>query len=167
MVMRGVPFFLQCAEIRAIYRGASDSDKKGCGRMNIDVILIPFFAEVIVGERTDKVLELQFSALRQLQAVLHYYEQRGYSEKLIGAIAEQKGQMIITTTTKAEMEKVLHPSAPHYNGNEFVPDKYLIPEEELICWSETSLRGPLIRPAMKRYMELFQRLYPDEAKDLL
>ena len=160
MVMRGVPFFLQCVEIRAIYRGASDSDKKGCGRMNIDVILIPFFAEVIVGERTDKVLELQFSALRQLQAVLHYYEQRGYSEKLIGAIAEQKGQMIITTTTKAEMEKVLHPS-------EFVPDKYLIPEEELICWSETSLRGPLIRPAMKRYMELFQRLYPDEAKDLL
>ena len=62
------------------------------------------------------------------------------------------------------MEKVLHPPAPYYNASVFVADKYLIPEEELICWSETSLRGPLIKPAMKRYMELFQLFYPDEAK---
>ena len=135
--------------------------------MNIDVVLILIFVQVIMGERTDKVLALQFSALRELQVILHYYEQRGYSPELIGAIAEKKGQMIITTTTKAEMEKVLHPPAPHYNGSVFVADKYLIPEEELICWSETSLRGPLIKPAMKRYMELFQQFYPDEAKTLL
>ena len=159
-----VLFFLLCAEFRVIYKVESNSDKKGCGLMNIDVVLILIFVQVIMGERTDKVLALQFSALRELQVILHYYEQRGYSAELIGAIAEKKGQMIITTTTKAEMEKVLHPPAPYYNASVFVADKYLIPEEELICWSETSLRGPLIKPALKRYLELFQQFYPDEAK---
>ena len=47
--------------------------------MNIDVVLILIFVQVIMGERTDKVLALQFSALRELQVILHYYEQRGYS----------------------------------------------------------------------------------------
>lgn len=41
--------------------------------MNADIILIPYFAEVIVGDRTEKVQALQFSALRQLQARLRYY----------------------------------------------------------------------------------------------
>ena len=132
--------------------------------MNIDVVLILIFVQVIMGERTNKVLALQFSALRELQAILHYYERRAYSAELIASIAEKKGQTIITSTSKAEMEKVLHPPAPHYNGSVFVADKYLIPEEELICWSETSLRGPLIKHTMKRYMELFQQFYPDEAK---
>ena len=38
--------------------------------LDIEVALIPYFAEVIVSEKPDKVLELQFSALRQLQARL-------------------------------------------------------------------------------------------------
>lgn len=63
--------------------------------MNADIILIPYFAEVIVGDRTEKVQALQFSALRQLQARLRYYADRGYSEKLINAIAEKKAEMIM------------------------------------------------------------------------
>ncbi len=45
--------------------------------MNADIILIPYFAEVIVGNKPEIVQTLQFSALRQLQARLHYYDQRG------------------------------------------------------------------------------------------
>lgn len=135
--------------------------------MDVDVILIPFFAEVIVGDKPEKVQSLQFTALRQLQARLHWYSERGYQDKLINAIAEKKSEMIMRTTTKAEMEKVLHAPAPHYTGAGFVTDQYCVPEEELIGWSETSLRGPLIPAGLKRYMELFKLVFPEETHSVM
>ena len=135
--------------------------------MDADVILIPYFAEVIVGDKSEKVQSLQFTALRQLQARLHWYSERGYQDKLINAIAEKKSEMIMRTTTKAEMEKVLHAPAPHYTGAGFVTDQYCVPEEELIGWSETSLRGPLIPAGLKRYMELFKLVFPEETHSVM
>ena len=135
--------------------------------MDADVILIPYFAEVIVGDKPEKVQSLQFTALRQLQARLHWYSERGYQNKLISAIAEKKSEMIMRTTTKAEMEKVLHAPAPHYTGAGFVTDQYCVPEEELIGWSETSLRGPLIPAGLKRYMELFKLVFPEETHSVM
>ena len=135
--------------------------------MDVDVILIPYFAEVIVGDKPEKVQSLQFTALRQLQARLHWYSERGYQDKLISAIAEKKSEMIMRTTTKAEMEKVLHAPAPHYTGTGFVTDQYCVPEEELIGWSETSLRGPLIPAGLKRYMELFKLVFPEETHSIM
>ena len=135
--------------------------------MDVDVILIPYFAEVIVGDKPEKVQSLQFTALRQLQARLHWYSERGYQDKLINAIAEKKSEMIIKTTTKAEMEKVLHAPAPHYTEAGFVTDQYCVPEEELIGWSETSLRGPLIPAGLKRYMELFKLVFPEETHSVM
>lgn len=135
--------------------------------MDVDVILIPYFAEVIVGDKPEKVQSLQFTALRQLQARLHWYSERGYQDKLINAIAEKKSEMIMRTTTKAEMEKVLHAPAPHYTGAGFVTDQYCVPEEELVGWSETSLRGPLIPAGLKRYMELFKLVFPEETHSIM
>lgn len=135
--------------------------------MDVDVILIPYFAEVIVGDKPEKVQSLQFTALRQLQARLHWYSERGYQDKLINAIAEKKSEMIMRTTTKAEMEKVLHAPAPHYTGAGFVTDQYCVPEEELIGWSETSLRGPLIPAGLKRYLELFKLVFPEETHSVM
>ena len=135
--------------------------------MDVDVILIPYFAEVIVGDKPEKVQSLQFTALRQLQARLHWYSERGYQDKLINAIAEKKSEMIMRTTTKAEMEKVLHAPAPHYTGAGFVTDQYCVPEEELIGWSETSLRGPLIPAGLKRYIELFKLVFPEETHSVM
>ena len=66
------------------------------------------------------------------------------------------------TSSKSEMEKVLKPHAPHYNGNEFFPDKYNVLEEELICWSETSLKSPLNDAGNKRYMQLFSEVFPED-----
>lgn len=64
-------------------------------------------------------------------------------------------------TSKTEMEKMLNPHCPTYNGNEFIPDKYNIPEEELICWSQTSLKAPLNDAGFKRFMEVFKLVLPD------
>jgi len=132
-----------------------------------DIVLIPYFAELICDEgKPAKVRELQFFAFRQLGAILRFYEQRGYLDRLIIAIGEKKAEMILATTSKAAMEKLLKPSCPHYTGAGFVPGEYSVPEEELICWSETSLRGPLTNHAHKRYMALFREVFPEQAEAL-
>ena len=130
-----------------------------------EVSMIMHFAELITKEGIPpRVQELQFTALQELQAQLQYYAKHGYHKRLITGIAEKKGAMILKTTSKADMDRVMHPRPPHYNGTEFVPDEFSIPEEELICWSETSLRAPLNSAGLKRYMALFKEIFPQESE---
>ncbi len=132
---------------------------------DVEVSMIMHFVELITKESIPpRVQELQFTALRELRAQLHYYAQRGYHKRLISGIAAKKGALILNTTTKADMDKVMPPKPPHYNGTEFVPDEFSIPEEELICWSETSLRAPLNSAGLKRYMTLFKEIFPNESE---
>ena len=86
--------------------------------------------------------------------------------KLLYAIAEKKCRMIGSITSKSEMEQVIRPRCPHYDGNRFIPDAYSVPEEELICWSETSLKAPLNAAGFQRYMELFKQILPEESRKL-
>ena len=130
-----------------------------------EVTMIMHFAELITKEDIPpRVQELQFTALRELQVQLQYFASRGYHKRLIRGIAEKKGALILKTTSKADMDKVMYPRPPHYNGAEFVPDEFSIPEEELICWSETSLRALLNSAGMKRYMTLFKEIFPQESE---
>ena len=129
---------------------------------DFSLVLIPFFAELIAGDMPDKVRSLRFSALREVQRYLAHYRKLGFVPRLLCAIAHKKGELISGISTKAEMERVVHPQVPHYNGSKFVPDEYMVPEEELICWSETSLRAPLNEAGFNRYMELFRQVMPDE-----
>ena len=131
-----------------------------------EIVMIPFFAEIITADIPDHIRGLRFDALKVLQSHLRLYEKLGYMPKLLCAIAEQKCERILAVTAKSEIEKILKPSCPHYNGAEFVPDDYSVPEEELICWSETSLRAPLNAAGFKRYMELFRQVFPDESKEI-
>lgn len=49
------------------------------------------------------------------------------------------------------------------NGCEILPkNKWVIPEEELMLWSKTSLVAPLNDMGFKRYMKLFEELFPVE-----
>lgn len=128
------------------------------------LFLIPILAEIICEDVTDRVRELHISAYQQLQSHLSFYKKRGYCEKLLCGIAKKKGNLILKTTSKTEMGKLMKPHPPHYNGGEFIPDRYHIPEEELICWSETSFLGPLIEPAYKRYLQVFKEVFPKEAE---
>lgn len=77
------------------------------------LILIPYFAEVVVDEdMNDKVRELRFTALKTLQGQLNYYKKLGYIDELINGIAEKKAEMIMQATSKTEMDRVLKPHAP-------------------------------------------------------
>ena len=65
--------------------------------------------------------------------------------------------------SKAEIKKIMEPSEPVFNGVVLFTDPYLLPEEELICWSEVSLRTSLNKYGVKRYQETF-RLGVSKAK---
>ncbi len=126
------------------------------------IVMIPLYATVIADDMPDHHREMRFLALREMSRYLHHYENLGYMQKLLCVIARKKGAMILKTTSKADMQRILKPRCPHYDGNRFVPDPFSVPEEEMICWSETSLKAPLMEEACRRYMELFQQVLPEE-----
>lgn len=129
-------------------------------------VIISCIAEIAVSDAADWVKQLRLGAIGSLQRCLRYYRQLGYMPKLLYAIAEKKGRMIGSITSKSEMEQVIRPRCPHYDGNRFIPDAYSVPEEELICWSETSLKAPLNAAGFQRYMELFKQIFPEESRKL-
>lgn len=112
---------------------------------------------------SDRVKDIRLEGLKQLGSFLTYYTRQGYRFELITAIAEKKSKMIKEATTKAEIDKIVKPRIPYFNGNKFVPDKYIVLEEEMICWSEASFVAPLNDIAFQRYMELLKEILPEQA----
>lgn len=130
------------------------------------VVIAPYIAAIVVSDDSEKICDLRLWAIKEMQQYLWHYEKLGYMPKLLCAIARKKCEMLLTLATKAEIERIIRPRCPQYDGNQFIPDKYSIPEEELICWSETSLRAPLNEAGFKRYLELFRQVLPDESRAL-
>ncbi len=130
------------------------------------IVMLPYFAELIVADMPDSVRNLCFDAMRQVQDYLHHYEVLGYMPGFLCVIAEKKCRYIMAATTKADMEQIIKPHCPHYDGNRFIPGPYSIPEEEMICWSETSMKEPLTSVGLGRYLELFHQVFPEESKFL-
>lgn len=76
-------------------------------------------AKVLLDEKTeDKIKQLRLSAIKALSQCLQLYRRRGHRIDLINAIAEKKCKMILQTTFKAEMDRIMNPDSPKYNGNE-------------------------------------------------
>lgn len=86
---------------------------------------------------------------------------------MVFGILKRKGMMILCTTSKSELERIIKPRCPHFDGNKFVPDEYHVPQEELIAWSETSLKAPLNQAGHNRYLELFQMIFPKKYEELM
>lgn len=138
-------------------------------RDNVDytLVLLPFFAEMCTKPaESEKITKLRKEAIWQLYRQLAKYKQEGYMESLLSAIARKKADMIMSITSKTEMEKLMNPRPPYFDGNRFIPDEYHIPEEELIAWSETSLSVHLKDAGFRRYKELFMQILPEQAKEI-
>ena len=126
-----------------------------------------FIAKLIANfDIPTKVKKLRISAFKTIRSRLNAYKEHGYNISLLNTIAVKKGEMIMETSSKTEMEKVVKASCPNYNGNRFIPDKYNVPEEEMIGWSLASLRAPLNEAGFNRYMELFEQVYPEKYKEI-
>ena len=130
--------------------------------MDFEMILFFAFAEIMMDEESsDALKELRLEALKKLHRNLSHYQNLGYISQLTTAIAEKKCRMIKEATSRSQMMKFLKPRCPHYDGSKFIEDHYIIPEEELICWSHTSLRAPLNSIGAARFKEVFQRVFPN------
>lgn len=130
--------------------------------MDFEMILFFAFAEIVMDEDTsDALKELRLKALKKLHRSLSHYQNLGYISQLTTAIAKKKCQMIKDSTTKTQIESFIKPRCPHYDGSKFVEDPSIVPEEELICWSHTSLRAPLNSIGAARFMEAFRRVFPN------
>ena len=130
--------------------------------MDFEMVIFFAFAEIVMDETaTDDLKSIRIDALKKVQRSLNHYHHLGYIPELTRAIAEKKCRMIKEATSKSEMEKFLQPRCPRYDGEKFIEDPYIIPEEELICWSYASLRFPLNNIGAARFQEVFKRVFPD------
>ena len=130
--------------------------------MDFEMVIFFAFAEIVMDEdASDDLKSLRIDALKKVQRSLNHYHHLGYIPELTRAIAEKKCRMIKEATSKAEMQKFLQPRCPRYDGEKFIEDPYIIPEEELICWSYASLRFPLNSIGAARFQEVFKRVFPD------
>ena len=128
------------------------------------ITLIPYYAQVIAEDGiADTVRQRRFESLQKLHGQLHLYKERGYDAELLCSLAARKAELIMKASTKAEIAQLDKPKPPHYDGVKFSPKPYLTPEEELICWCETSLLAPLDSTAVRRYMEVFRQVFPEKA----
>ncbi len=130
-------------------------------------IIATVLTEIAESTRPERVRLLQSAALAKLEMTLNRYAERCYDPALLCAIASKKARWITEATTKKDIQSILNPPAPRYDGNKFYPDKYMPPEEEAIRWSETSLRAPLNEAGFKRYMEVFQQVFHKSAEEIL
>ena len=130
--------------------------------MDFEMVIFFAFAEIVMDEdASDNLKSLRIDALKKVQRSLNHYHHLGYIPELTRAIAEKKCRMIKEATSKSDMEKFLQPRCPRYDGEKFIEDPYIIPEEELICWSYASLRFPLNSIGAGRFQEVFKRVFPD------
>lgn len=145
-----------------------DALKEACQASgDYGIALIPYFAQVIASEGiADEVRQRRFEALRQLQTRLGFYRKVGYDTGLLCSLAVRKAKLIMKASTKGDLAQLNRPRPPHYDGAKFYPSPYMTPEEELICWCETSLLAPLDSTATQRYMEVFRQVFPDKARSM-
>lgn len=86
-----------------------------------EINMLMTFVEILMDEKSsDRVKDIRLEGLKQLGSFLTYYTRQGYRFELITAIAEKKSKMIKEATTKAEIDKIVKPRIPYFNGNKFI-----------------------------------------------
>ncbi len=111
----------------------------------------------------------KMSALMALHGIARAYRGECVPEDaILRPIIMKKIEFIKAAETKAQLKEILQPPRVRYFGGEVRPiGPYIIPEEELILWSRTSVKagGPLIAPAANRYRALFRQVFPELADE--
>ena len=108
---------------------------------------------------TKSLFDAKADAIRKTLEATRFYRKQVIRNDLVHVIFTKKMKMIDEATTVAVLRQITEPPKPHYTGNGFTPSPNSVPEEEMIAWSFTSLRGPLIEPAYRRYLELFRMVF--------
>lgn len=117
---------------------------------------------------TEELFCLRMQAMQRLRACMAQFEKEGFLEELVDRVFCKKAAFVKAATSKAQIEKIMKPSTPRYSCGEFYPGgPYHVEEEELLIWSRTSMLGPIIPSAQKRFEELFKKYCGKENTDLV
>lgn len=117
------------------------------------------------GEYAPAVEDAKYEAILKILSTTSFYRQHGIRNELVHTIFHQKVAMIRKASTVKEIKAIEKGSIPRFNGNRFVTGQYHIPEEELVLWSLTSLKGPLIAQGFDRYLEVFKQVFGFSPED--
>ena len=133
----------------------------------IDLEYSCYITELLMDDTlTEELRSRRFDAIRRVRGIAARYEEDGFLPELVETVFCKKAEFVMKAKTKAELKEIVKPSTPTYSGGNFRPgNQYHVEEEELILWSKTSLKAPLIPQGCKRYQELFERLVKDEVKN--
>ena len=135
----------------------------------IDLEYSRYITELLMNdELSEKLRSRRFDALRKMRGITVQYEKEGFLPELVETVFCKKADFIMKAKTKTALEEIVKPSTPRYYSGTFYPgNSYHVGEEELILWSKTSLKAPLIPEGYKRYQELFEKYVSSEAKDIV
>jgi hypothetical protein len=110
----------------------------------------------------DKLLFEKTAAFIQLLKLIRYYNSEGFQDDLLQTIVDKKTNFICNAVSKSELNEILEPPKVHYDYNKISPvGKFHILEEELIYWSMTTAKVPLVEYGYDRYLEVFKQIFPD------
>ena len=113
----------------------------------------------------EKMRSRKFAAVQKAAAITDAYAKAGIREDLVDTIMEKKTNLILSAKTIEEVDRAASQPKPHYTGGEWIDDPLSVPEEELVIWSQTSLKGPLTHAGQQRYLSVFKKVFgwsPDE-----
>lgn len=118
-----------------------------------------FFTLPPCGQDSPSVEKARQQAVFDILNRTKYYRQCGLMPEVIHVIFTKKMEMIRKADTVHDLNLIGKTPKPHYNGVKFIDGPFSVPEEELLIWSLTSLRAPLVSAAFDRYMELFEQVF--------
>lgn len=122
------------------------------------LVLLPYLCDAIF---TDKLRAERIDALQTLSGFLTRLKNENMRGALLAKIAHDKAELILNAQTKGEIQELLRPKPPHYNGGHFISNPFLTDGEELLAWLKASINVPLDSDAVLRVNSLILKLYPD------
>lgn len=116
------------------------------------------FIEALKKAEQEGKKEYVVAAIWSLMKTIQRFSEMGFMESIVYEVAFKKINFLMAAKTKSEINEILRPSSPVYRGNGFIPNGvFHVEEEELLLWSEASLRAPLNNEGFLRYQYLFQK----------
>ncbi|MFR8711344.1 MAG: hypothetical protein ACLVEN_03820 [Anaerotignum lactatifermentans] len=121
------------------------------------------FIETLKKAEQEGKNEYVFAAIWSLMKEIRGYHDKGFMEKILFQIARKKLDFLMVAKSRKEVNEILRPSLPVYNGNTFLPNgPFHVDEEELVIWSIVSIKAPLNHEGFMRYHLLFKRIVEEQ-----
>ena len=113
----------------------------------------------------EPVLKAKVAAIKDSIALAREYRRANIRSDLVRIVLHKRFKLIRAADKVGDLREIAAPPKPHFNGNRVIPGRFDVPEEEMILWSITSLKGPLVPAGFDRYMELFRQVFGVDIND--